>query len=94
MKRTLRLIAVFALVTSMALAIVACGPKAPQIAQGVDTENHVITVGNTAATSGAFAGVGVPFNYAQEAYFWYFQNHTEGYKDADGNVGAKKLLVK
>ena len=86
MKRTLRLIAVLALVASMALAIVACGPKAPQIAQGVDTENHVITVGNTAATSGAFAGVGVPFNYAQEAYFWYFQNKTEGYKDADGNA--------
>ena len=53
--------------------------------QGVDTENHVIKVGNTAATSGAFAAVGVPFNYAQEAYFWYFENHTEGYKDADGN---------
>ena len=86
MKRTLKLIAVFAIVASMALAIVACGPKGPQLAQGVDTENHVITVGNTAATSGAFAGVGVPFNYAQEAYFWYFQNHTDGYKDADGNA--------
>ena len=85
MKRTLRLIAVFALIASMALAIVACGPTEPQLAQGVDTENHVITVGNTAATSGAFAGVGVPFNYAQEAYFWYFENHTEGYKDAEGN---------
>ena len=54
-------------------------------AQGIDTENHVIHVGNTAATSGAFAAVGVPFNYAQEAYFWYFTTQTEGYKDADGN---------
>ena len=53
--------------------------------QGVDTKNHVIKVGNTAATTGAFAGVGVPFNYAQEAYFWYFENHTDGYKDAAGN---------
>ena len=73
------------LVLTMVLALAACGPKEPQLAQGVDTENHVITVGNTAATSGAFAGVGVPFNYAQEAYFWYFENHTDGYKDADGN---------
>ena len=55
------------------------------VTQGVDTVNHTITVGNTAATSGAFASVGVPFNYAQEAYFWYFENCTEGYKDAAGN---------
>ena len=55
------------------------------VTQGVDTVNHTITVGNTAATSGAFAAVGVPFNYAQEAYFWYFENYTEGYKDAIGN---------
>ena len=55
------------------------------LTQGVDTKNHVITVGNTAATTGTFASVGVPFNYAQEAYFWYFANHTDGYKDADGN---------
>ena len=54
-------------------------------AQGIDTEKHTILVGNTAATSGAFAAVGVPFNYAQEAYFWYFTNHTDGYKDAEGN---------
>ncbi|MBR4835908.1 MAG: ABC transporter substrate-binding protein, partial [Clostridia bacterium] len=54
-------------------------------AQGIDTEKHTILVGNTAATSGAFAAVGVPFNYAQEAYFWYYTNHTDGYKDADGN---------
>ena len=73
------------LALTMVLALAACGPKGPQLAQGIDTENHVIHVGNTAATSGAFAGVGVPFNYAQEAYFWYFENHTDGYKDADGN---------
>lgn len=83
MKKTFKLIIVLALVASMALAVVSCGNKGP--AQGIDTENHTITVGNTAATSGAFAGVGVPFNYAQEAYFWYFENHTDGYKDADGN---------
>lgn len=82
MKKTISIILALALV----LAMVGCGPKGPQLAQGVDTENHVITVGNTAATTGAFAGVGVPFNYAQEAYFWYFTNHTDGYKDADGNA--------
>lgn len=81
MKKTISIILALALV----LALVGCGPKAPQLAQGIDTENHVINVGNTAATTGAFAAVGVPFNYAQEAYFWYFANHTDGYKDADGN---------
>lgn len=71
------------LALTLVLALAACGAKGP--AQGIDTENHVIHVGNTAATSGNFASVGVPFNYAQEAYFWYFENHTDGYKDADGN---------
>ena len=87
MKKTMKLIAALTLVVTMLLSIVACGPKEePKVlAQGVDAENHVITVGNTAATTGAFAAVGVPFNYAQEAYFWYFVNHTDGYKDADGN---------
>ena len=88
MKKSIRMIFAFALIACMALSMVACTstPDAPaQAAQGVDTENHVITVGNTAATTGAFASVGVPFNYAQEAYFWYFENHTDGYKDAEGN---------
>lgn len=86
MKKTFKLILALALVASMTMGLVACGPKAPATAaQGVDTTNHVINVGNTAATTGAFAGVGVPFNYAQEAYFWYFANHTDGYVDAEGN---------
>ena len=87
MKKTIRIILALALIASMALAMVGCkDPVESNVAaQGVDTTNHVITVGNTAATSGAFASVGVPFNYAQEAYFWYFTNHTDGYKDAEGN---------
>lgn len=89
MKKSIRILIALALVASMALALVGCGDNntndPAKAAQGVDTENHVITVGNTAATTGAFASVGVPFNYAQEAYFWYFENHTEGYKDAEGN---------
>ena len=53
--------------------------------QGVDTEKHVIHIGNTAATSGSFAAVGVPFNYAQEAYLWYYETQLGGYTDAEGN---------
>ena len=97
MKKTLKLILALALVASMVLSLASCGlifgsgdngdggdkPAGPS--QGVDTEKHVIHVGNTAATSGAFANVGVPFNYAQEAYLWYFQEHLGGYTDAEGN---------
>lgn len=88
MKKTLKLIIALALVASLAFSVVGCfAPKT----QGIDSENFIINVGNTAATSGAFAGVGVPFNYAQEAYFWYYTNHTDGYKDADGNKYTIKL---
>ena len=87
MKKTLKLTLALVLVASMALGMIGCSffSKPEVAAQGIDAENHIIHVGNTAATSGAFAGVGVPFNYAQDAYFWYFENHLGGYTDADGN---------
>ena len=87
MKKTLKLIVALALVASMVLSFASCDFLAGLLdkTQGIDKENHIIHVGNTAATTGAFASVGVPFNYAQEAYFWYFTNHTDGYKDATGN---------
>ena len=89
MKKSIRIIIALALIASLALTLIACGNNNPndpaKAAQGVDTENHVITVGNTAATTGAFAGVGVPFNYAQSAYLWYFETQLGGYTDADGN---------
>ena len=90
MKKTLKLITALVLVASMAICMTSCDFLAAllggtQASQGIDTENHVIHVGNTAATSGAFAAVGVPFNYAQEAYFWYYTTQTDGYVDADGN---------
>ena len=87
MKNTLKLIVALVLVASMALAAVGCftPPQTDVAAQGIDTEKHVIKIGNTAATSGAFAAVGVPFNYGQAAYLWYFSTQTDGYKDADGN---------
>lgn len=86
MKKTLKLIVALALVASMVFSLASCdlfGAKDPT--QGIDKENHVIHIGNTAATTGSFAGVGVPFNYAQEAYLWYFENHLGGYTDAEGN---------
>ena len=86
MKKTIIILLALAMIVTMALSMAGCTEPTPeQAAQGIDTEKHVITVGNTAATTGSFAGVGVPFNYAQEAYFWYFTNHTDGYKDAEGN---------
>ena len=89
MKNTLKLIVALLLIASMTLTLASCitpeGDGETAYVQGVDTENHVIKIGNTAATSGSFASVGVPFNYAQEAYLWYFSTQTEGYKDAEGN---------
>ena len=96
MKKTLTIVLAVMMVLCLTIGLVACDrgnggntdeyiESLNKMTQGVDKVNHTITVGNTAATSGAFAAVGVPFNYAQEAYFWYFENHTEGYKDADGN---------
>ena len=86
MKKTVTIILAIALVLSVVISCVACNDKPGNTeVPGFDKENHVITVGNTAATTGNFAGVGVPFNYAQEAYFWYYTTQTDGYKDAEGN---------
>lgn len=55
---------------AMAVTLLAsCGPKNDYNGtevQGVSTENGVTTIkiGNTAATSGVYASVGTPFNYA------------------------------
>lgn len=61
---------IFTLLVLMVFALAIAGCKKPTTvnnAQGVtDTE---IKVGNCAATSGVFAGVGVPFNTGIEAYF-------------------------
>lgn len=91
MKKLTKLAICIALTACMVFGVVACGGTTTA-SQGIDSVNHVITVGNTAATSGAFMSVGVPFNYAQEAYFWYFENHTEGYKDALGNKYSINFL--
>ena len=63
-------------------------PDAPEVTgtvQGVDYEKGIILVGNTAATTGAFAAVGVPFNAGLEAAL-------KAYNDA-GGFGEKGLKV-
>ena len=70
----------------MVFALVACGPKAPAgTVQGVDYEKGTILIGNTAATTGAFAAVGVPFNAGLEAAL-------KAYNDA-GGFGEKGLKI-
>lgn len=54
------------LVLGISVTLVGCKPK-EEVAQGI-TEDSII-IGNTAATTGLFAGVGVPFNLAMEVVF-------------------------
>lgn len=63
MKKTISMILVLVLVLT---SLVGCTSK-ETISQGVTEDT--IKVGNTAATSGALAAVGVPFNAGIEAYF-------------------------
>ena len=55
------------LVAAVALALPAAGARQTEAAQGVTADS--VLVGNSAATSGGFAAVGVPFNRGIEAYF-------------------------
>lgn len=63
MKKSISIILV---VMMLLVSITGCTTKA-DVAQGVT--DTTIKVGNTAATSGALAAVGVPFNAGIEAYF-------------------------
>lgn len=80
MKKIASILLVFAMVIS---TFAACGQK-EKGAQGV-TET-TIKVGNAAATSGAFAAVGVPFNAGIEAYI-------KQVNDAGGINGRKIEFV-
>lgn len=55
------------MVLAMLISTLAGCTTSNEIAQGVT--DTTVKVGNTAATSGAFAAVGVPFNAGIEAYF-------------------------
>lgn len=61
------------MVLVVATLLVACGSQGGgEVAQGI-TDDSVL-VGNCAATSGAYAPVGVPFNAGIEAYFKYIND--------------------
>ncbi|TNF09379.1 MAG: hypothetical protein EP317_00915 [Bacillota bacterium] len=99
MKKVFLLIVLLAAVFTIA----ACQNDDTIIVQGVtDTE---ILVGNTAATSGAFAGVGIPFNNGLQAYFEYineqggingrmirFVTYDDGFDATQGLTYTKKLV--
>lgn len=63
------------LVLVSAVVLIGCKPSS-SAAQGI-TKDHII-VGNTAATEGGFATVGVPFNLAMQVVFDEYNNTTEG----------------
>jgi len=67
------------LVFTGVFALAACG--ASDDTQGVYDDR--VVVGNTAATSGGFASVGVPFNAAMQAYF--------DMVNADGGIGGRQI---
>ncbi|MFP4377643.1 MAG: ABC transporter substrate-binding protein [Spirochaetales bacterium] len=62
-----RMIMAVLLIAVVAFSLSATGAGESQVAQGVTEET--VLVGNSAATSGALAAVGVPFNQGIEAYF-------------------------
>lgn len=76
------------LLALVASFVVGCGPKAPEYTgeevQGV-TETEIL-IGNTAASTGAFATVGEPFNIGLNAAL-------KVYNDAGGYNGKKVRLV-
>ncbi len=76
MKKVISIILVF---TMVLMSLSGCGSKAT-VSQGVT--DTTIKVGNAAATSGAFAPVGVPFNAGIQAYI-------EKVNDAGGIDGRK-----
>ncbi|MDD4291389.1 MAG: ABC transporter substrate-binding protein [Clostridia bacterium] len=92
MKKAIRLIATLVMAVLLVIAFAGCTPVTEKAAQGVDTENHIIYVGNTAATTGAFASVGVPFNEGLKAFLWYYTEVEGGYHDAEGNQYTIEFL--
>ena len=89
------------------LTVVACGPRVPQYdgteVQGV-TEDKIY-IGNTAATSGDFANVGVPFNLGLNAALKVYndkggfngktvelKHYDDGFVAETGLANTKKLV--
>lgn len=83
----------------LTVTLIGCGPQGTR--QGIDDE--FIYVGNTAATSGAFAGVGVPFNLAMQVVFDKYNathdgrdikliHYDDGFNGETGLALTKKLV--
>ncbi len=77
MKRLLKVI----LVGLMSFSLVACSGKSEEAAQGIT--DTTVKIANCAATSGAYAPVGVPFNAGIEAYVKYINDQ--------GGVNGRKI---
>ncbi len=92
MKKFQRTFLVLALAFVMCFGATACGDPAVETLKGVTSTT--ITVGNTAATAGALAAVGDPFNIGLQAAF-YAYNKAGGYtgKLADGTTPEAGLQV-
>lgn len=86
--KTRKIAIVVGMAASLSMAVVSCGSKTPDYTgkevQGVTATE--ILVGNTAATTGTFAAVGVPFNVGIESVF-------ADYNAAGGFNGASVKLV-
>lgn len=95
------------LLASVGTFVVGCGPKAPEYTgeevQGI-TETEIL-IGNTAATSGSFANVGVPFNIGLNAALKVYNdaggfdgktvrliNYDDGFNAEQGLTYTKKLV--
>ena len=65
----------------MVFALVACGSGGKNAAQGVTKDT--ITIANSAATSGAYAGVGLPFIAAIQGYL--------DMVNAEGGIDGRKI---
>lgn len=84
MNKIAKTIGCVALAAVMGVSLAGCGGYKPKETQGI-TDKYIY-VGNTAATTGAYAGVGVPFNYGLEAAFYAY--------NTNGGFGDKGLQVK
>ncbi|MBR2974435.1 MAG: ABC transporter substrate-binding protein [Clostridia bacterium] len=83
MKNTIKVLAFAMVLVLMATALVACGGAK------LSTEEYtgeVIYVGNTAAITGAYATIGVPFNYGIQAAFAAY--------NAKGGFNGKTVALK
>jgi len=101
-KKLFKLVITFVLLLGFTVVLAGCGESKISV-QGITDE--YIHVGNTAATSGLFADVGIPFNLAMEVVFdeynasraagerkIKFTTYDDGFDGAQGLAFTKKLI--